>query len=143
MSLSGGLAFVVFHGQGNPQLKLIASTQTAGVDKKLMLSTAIFVVAHYLSSTSFARRRTRIHWRETVIEQCRTVVWVSNADCIETARDRYVTKLLPPACLAPEIVASILQGTQPVDLTAETLAKRVDLPLGWSEQKALLGFDRR
>lgn len=42
-----------------------------------------------------------------------------------------------------EIVASILQGTQPVDLTAEALAKRVDLPLDWREQKALLGFDRR
>jgi hypothetical protein len=43
--------------------------------------------------------------------------------------------------LAPDIVASILSGTQPVELTAEVLTKRVDLPLDWAEQRALLGFD--
>ena len=45
------------------------------------------------------------------------------------------------AFLAPEIVEAILAGTQPVDLTAEALTKRTDLPLSWAEQKALLGFD--
>lgn len=55
--------------------------------------------------------------------------------------DRYVSHLIPLALLAPEIVESILAGTQPVDLTAETLIKRADLPLRWADQKALLGFD--
>ena len=54
---------------------------------------------------------------------------------------RYVAKLIPLAFLAPDIVASILSGTQPVELTAEVLTKRVDLPLDWAEQRALLGFD--
>jgi hypothetical protein len=48
---------------------------------------------------------------------------------------------MPLAFLAPDIVAAILAGTQPVDLTTEALTKRIDLPVGWAEQRALLGFD--
>jgi DNA invertase Pin-like site-specific DNA recombinase len=54
---------------------------------------------------------------------------------------RYVRAVVPLAFLAPDIVARILSGSQPVDLTAEKLVKRTDLRLGWSEQKALLGFE--
>ena len=59
----------------------------------------------------------------------------------EGVTDRYVGHLLPLAFLAPDIVAAILTGTQPVDLTTETLTKRTDLSLGWDEQKALLNFE--
>ncbi len=54
---------------------------------------------------------------------------------------RYVANLIPLAFLAPDIVASILSGTQPVELTTQELTKRTDLPLDWAEQRALLGFD--
>ncbi len=54
---------------------------------------------------------------------------------------RYVAQLIPLAFLAPDIVARILSGSQPVDLTTEELTKRVDLPLTWTEQRVLLGFD--
>ena len=54
---------------------------------------------------------------------------------------RYVANLIPLAFLAPDIVASILPGTQPVELTTQELTKRVDLPLDWAEQRAQLGFD--
>jgi site-specific DNA recombinase len=59
----------------------------------------------------------------------------------ESVSDRYVAHLLRLAFLAPDIVVAILAGTQPTELTAETLTKRTDLPLDWAEQKALLGFD--
>jgi len=42
--------------------------------------------------------------------------------------------------LAPDIVESILAGTQPVHVTTEMLTKRVDLPIDWKEQESLLGF---
>lgn len=58
----------------------------------------------------------------------------------EGMSDRYVGRLLPLAFLAPDIVESILAGNQPVDLTAEVLLRRTDLPLAWTDQKALLGF---
>ncbi len=54
---------------------------------------------------------------------------------------RYVGHLIPLAFLAPDIVARILSGTQPVDLTTENLTKRIDLPLAWTQQRTLLGFD--
>jgi len=54
---------------------------------------------------------------------------------------RYVANLIPLAFLAPDIVASILSGTQPVELTTQELTKRVDLSLDWAEQRAQLGFD--
>lgn len=54
---------------------------------------------------------------------------------------RYVANLIPLAFLAPDIVASILSGTQPLELTTQELTKRTDLPLDWAEQRALLGFD--
>ena len=53
---------------------------------------------------------------------------------------RYVRNLLPLAFLSPEIIEVILNGTQPVNLTTERLTKRVDLPLAWSDQRALLDF---
>jgi site-specific DNA recombinase len=45
------------------------------------------------------------------------------------------------AFLALEIVEAIFAGAQPVDLIAETLTKRTDLPLDWTKQKTLLGVD--
>ena len=47
---------------------------------------------------------------------------------------------MPLAFLAPKIVEAILAGTQPVDLTAETLTKHANLPLSWPDQKPLFGF---
>jgi hypothetical protein len=44
------------------------------------------------------------------------------------------------ASLAPDIVEKILLGQQPIDLTATRLKKLRDLPLGWLEQRKLLGF---
>jgi site-specific DNA recombinase len=44
------------------------------------------------------------------------------------------------AFLAPEIVEAIVTGTQPKDLTAKKLIRRIHLPLEWRAQKQALGF---
>ncbi len=51
-----------------------------------------------------------------------------------------VSRSLPLAFLAPDIVEAILQGRQPGELTAARL-KRIRLPLSWIEQRRLLGFN--
>ncbi len=52
----------------------------------------------------------------------------------------YLTRVLRLAFLAPDIVAAILNGRQPVGLTAEKLVRDSRLPLAWAEQKQILGF---
>ncbi len=63
-----------------------------------------------------------------------------------TRRDKLrpgnVSRLLPLAWLAPGIASAILEGRQPADLTAKRLRDLPDLPLGWSEQRQMLGFPR-
>ena len=59
---------------------------------------------------------------------------------VENVSDRYVGALMPLASLAPDIVARILAGTQPVELTASSLMTRVDFPLDWRDEKELHGM---
>jgi DNA invertase Pin-like site-specific DNA recombinase len=58
----------------------------------------------------------------------------------ESVSDRHISQVLPLAFLAPDITGAILAGRQPPELTAETLIKRIDLPLHWDDQRTLLGF---
>ena len=51
--------------------------------------------------------------------------------------DSYVGQVLPLAFLSPEMVESILSGTQPPSLTANRLIWREQLPLRWQEQMAM------
>lgn len=51
-----------------------------------------------------------------------------------------VTRFLPLAYLAPDIVEAILEGTQPIELTVERLRKLGPLPVEWAAQRELLGF---
>jgi site-specific DNA recombinase len=50
---------------------------------------------------------------------------------------RYVRRLVDLAFLSPELVEAILQGRQPVELTATRLTE-FDLPLDWADQRSLL-----
>ena len=52
----------------------------------------------------------------------------------------YFTRLVRLSYLAPDITEAILDGRQPRDLTADKLAAHSRLPLGWHEQRAVLGF---
>jgi hypothetical protein len=50
---------------------------------------------------------------------------------------RYIRRLVNLAFLSPPLVEAILQGRQPIALTATRLTE-LDLPLDWSEQRRLL-----
>ena len=54
--------------------------------------------------------------------------------------DGEVTRVLPLAFLAPDIVEAILGGRQPVTLTARYLKRLKPIPAMWSEQRRVLGF---
>ena len=52
----------------------------------------------------------------------------------------YATRLLRLSFLAPDIVAAILEGRQPPELTANKLMRDTRLPLEWTAQRQRLEF---
>ncbi len=56
----------------------------------------------------------------------------------EGVYDSYVKRLIPLALLAPDIVQSICDGSQPATLTAEALKRTAQLPLEWTKQRQIL-----
>ena len=54
--------------------------------------------------------------------------------------DGEVSRVLPLAFLAPDVVEAILEGRQPVTLTARYVKRLKPVPTSWSEQRRFLGF---
>jgi site-specific DNA recombinase len=52
----------------------------------------------------------------------------------------YLTRLLRLAFLAPDIITAVLEGRQPVELSANKLMADTRLPIDWSGQRQALGF---
>lgn len=52
----------------------------------------------------------------------------------------YFRVLLRISYLAPDIVAAILEGRQPVQLNRQRLARATNLPIDWDEQRDAFGF---
>jgi site-specific DNA recombinase len=52
----------------------------------------------------------------------------------------YFTRLVRLSYLAPDITEAILDGRQPADLITDKLLAHSRLPLGWHEQRTVLGF---
>ena len=52
----------------------------------------------------------------------------------------YFTRLVRLSYLAPDITEAVLDGRQPHDLTTDKLLAHSRLPLGWHEQRTVLGI---
>lgn len=57
------------------------------------------------------------------------------------AHERYVSRIIRCAFLAPDIVEAILAGRQPPDLTLDKVLDK--LPMDWAEQRRVLGVVTR
>ncbi|MEM1198374.1 MAG: recombinase family protein [Pseudomonadota bacterium] len=51
-----------------------------------------------------------------------------------------ISRFLPLAFLAPDIIDAIMSGRQPIDLTLERIRRIGELPVDWQEQRSVLGF---
>jgi DNA invertase Pin-like site-specific DNA recombinase len=67
---------------------------------------------------------------------------MTDEDMVPTSstRVRHLVRYARMAYLAPDIIRSIMVGHQPRHLTARYLVRCPDLPLGWAEQRRMLGF---
>jgi len=78
--------------------------------------------------------RGRAWFEELAAGRARSLRELAERDSITR---RYVRRLVDLAFLCPELVEAILQGRQPVELTATRLTE-LDLPLDWTDQRRLL-----
>src|SRR5258708_29481696 len=78
--------------------------------------------------------RGRAWFEELVGGRARSLQELAKRDGISR---RYIRRLVGLAFLSPELIEAILQGRQPVALTATRLTE-LDLPLGSTEQHKLL-----
>ncbi len=82
------------------------------------------------------------NFRSTTLGNPKTGAARSNRDLMAQSGVDHaeVAGVLPLALPAPEMVAAILAGRQPLGLTASRLMQMSDLPLSWAEQRRVLGF---
>jgi hypothetical protein len=64
----------------------------------------------------------------------------SQTSSIAAMGRKHLARMARLAYLAPDIIKAILEGRQPKSLTSRTLLRVTDLPLGWADQRKLLGF---
>lgn len=59
----------------------------------------------------------------------------------ENVSRSYVSRIIRLAFLSPDIVKAIVTGKAPETLTVDKLIRVIPLPIGWQEQRKLLGLD--
>jgi site-specific DNA recombinase len=52
-----------------------------------------------------------------------------------------VTRVIYLAFLAPDIVERIVRGEQPIEMNIKSLLAAAPLPMDWTAQRPVLGFD--
>ena len=62
------------------------------------------------------------------------------ADVATAVSHRHLTRLARLSYLAPDIIMAILEGRQPRTMTSRSLLRVSSIPLGWDEQRAVLGI---
>ena len=83
--------------------------------------------------------RKAIDWQERLTSgKAKGVAQIAAEEKISTS---HVTRMVYRSFLAPDIVKSIIDGTQPASLTSEMLKQYLPLPIDWNEQRVLLGFE--
>jgi hypothetical protein len=79
-------------------------------------------------------------------QRCLSLLRAGEQKCLEEVAQAIsmpaseVSRILPLAFLAPDIVRSILDGDQPHALTAKQLKRLPFLPVDWVGQRQVLGF---
>src|ERR1700730_3504745 len=81
----------------------------------------------------------RARWFNATLAQSEGVPFPVLAEREGVSRS-YFTRLVRLSYLAPDITEAILDGRQPLDLTAEKLLEQSRLPLAWADQRTVLGF---
>ena len=78
------------------------------------------------------------HWLERLTSG--SVVSIIELARQEQVDNNKISRALRFAYLAPDITQAVLEGRQPVELTADRFRRLPELPMDWQDQRNLLGF---
>ncbi|ATW02515.1 hypothetical protein CHN51_02495 [Sphingorhabdus sp. YGSMI21] len=53
---------------------------------------------------------------------------------------RHINQLIRLSYLAPDIIAAIINGTQPPQLTGRQIMRKNNIPLDWASQRIMFRF---
>ena len=119
-------------------LEVPFQTKRRGVESKIIIGGVDALQAYPDETLISVVQRSAEWWRLMTEEEGWTIEKLSERASIPSCE---VTRFLPLAFLAPDLVEAILQGTQPIDLNVERLKKLGPIPADWAAQKRLLGFE--
>lgn len=106
--------------RGN-ELRMVLPSDGCGIDRKSSDPALMKLVAQ-----AFAARDYLVSGKDALL--------------VEQYDHRHRQRLARVSWLAPDIISAILDGRQPVQLTARQLIRCSDIPLGWQDQRKFLGF---
>jgi DNA invertase Pin-like site-specific DNA recombinase len=121
------------------KLTMAAELRRLGKEKRLI------VAAHAAKANpdpALRKAIVRAHeWFEMI--KNRDIESITDLAKVEDVQRTYPSRIIPLAFLAPDITEAILDGRQPIDLSLDRLQAAMPLPLGWDDQRAVLGFNAR
>ncbi len=131
------------HGVTMPGLtvehRVAMQTRRRGVEMRLVLEDQASPARIHNRDQPLIRAVVRAHkWIDDLASG--RVRSVGEIAATEKTSQRYVSRLMPLAFLAPDITEAILAGTQPAHLSVEKLTRHMTLPHDWAKQKEALGF---
>lgn len=65
---------------------------------------------------------------------------IASLACRIVVDDGEISRSLPLAFLAPDVIEAIVEGRQPVELTVRKLVRLKPFPALWVDQRLALGF---
>ncbi|MBT6095098.1 MAG: hypothetical protein HOH04_09455, partial [Rhodospirillaceae bacterium] len=119
-------------------LKVPFHTQRRGIESKLIIGGGQPVRVFLDQKLTETVSRSFEWWRLLTEEEGWSIDKLAKHSSMDASN---VTRYLPLAFLAPDIVEAICNGTQPIDLNVERLKKMGPIPADWAHQKRLLGFE--
>lgn len=129
----------LYSGGGSHEITLPFHTKRRGVECRIILGNGKASNADPDANLIAAIKRSFRWWRRLTQEDGWSIQKLAEQDKMDASD---VTRLLPLAFLAPEIIEAIVDGQQPVDLNLERFKKMGSLPISWTEQREVLGFPR-
>ncbi len=131
-------ASTVSDQQATHQIEAPITLRRRGVETKIILAHADSASVSPDRNLVMLIARARLWFDALASGACGTVREIASVFEVDESD---VSRFLPLAFLAPSIVEAIVDGRQPIGLTAERLKRLPKLPLDWHNQRQALGFD--